>query len=160
MSDIWEKAKILRIVPAAIFFYDCFRLLFLFAMLVFFQMLYPEFRINNFPLIMYTSPNALFPMMAFFLLIRYKDSRPFIPLYITGKILCVLCMMIWLVFTLNARRDFIFMEQFKKILWVLFLITADLAAIMGMILQIEETPQISTVIEAAQPAVGAAEGGE
>ena len=171
MSEIEGKEKNLRIVPAVIFIYDCFRFLFLITVLAFFLRPDPELRISKLPLIMYASPNALFLLMSFFLLIRFEASRPYIPLYAIGKFLCVLSMIIWLFFTLEAQRDLLFIQQFKEILWAMFLVAADLAAILGMVLQIEDAPQKSTMIavsaaqaatvtQAAQPLVSAAEGGE
>ena len=127
MSVYGEKAKSFRLVPAVIFIYDCSRLFFLVALLMFFLRPGLESGIAKFPLLVYTSPNALFPLMSFFILIRINYSRAFIPLYITGKSLSLLCMMLWILFSLR------FTPNSAVLKWAVSLSAADLGTIMGMI---------------------------
>ena len=115
-------------VPAVVFIYDCSRFLFLLVLLAFFLKTGPDLRINNLPFIMYVSPNALFPLMSLFLLIRFTASRAYIPLYMVGKSLCLICAIIWLLFTLKQKHN-IFSPE---ILWVVFVSAADLGTVMGM----------------------------
>jgi hypothetical protein len=136
--------KILNPVPIAVFVYDCFRLLFLLTLLV--QYLKHGMGFNI-PLFMYAAPNALFLLMSFSLLIRPDDFRAYIPLYITGKALSLLCMVIWLVITMGQ------MLNVKGILWVLFLSAADMGTIMGTALR-------TNSVDRQDIRVDLAEGGE
>jgi hypothetical protein len=77
-----------RTVRTAVFIYDCSRLLFLLGLL-------PQNAGAAFPILVYAVPNALFPLMSFFLLIRLEASRAYIPLYMTGKILSISVMALW-----------------------------------------------------------------
>jgi hypothetical protein len=121
-----EKAKNFRLVPAVIFIYDCSRLFFLIALLTFFFRTGPEFQIIKFPLLVYTSPNAIFPLMSFFLLVRFNNSRTFIPLYITAKSLSLLCMILWIVISLRL------VSHSSVFIWAVSLSAADMGTIMGM----------------------------
>ena len=127
MFEFGEKAKSFRLVPAVIFIYDCSRLFFLIVLLTFFLKSGPEFQIIKFPLLVYTSPNAIFPLMSLFLLVRFKLSRAFIPLYITGKSLSLLCMIIWIIISLR------FVLNSTVFIWAVSLSVADLGTIMGMV---------------------------
>jgi hypothetical protein len=121
--------KASRLVPAAIFFYDCSRLLFLLTLLYTIQSTGLQMHISNLPLMMYSAPNALFPLMSFFLLIRSDGYGNFIPLYITGKVLALLCMLIWLFFVFQQIIDI------RRVMWAIFFCAADLGTIMGMAMQ-------------------------
>ena len=145
MIDTWGKIRSLRLVPAVVFIFDCSRLLFLVALSGVFLRPGPDFKSINLPLMMFVSPNALFPLISFFLLIRFDISKAYIPLYITGKALCLICLTVWLLFTLRQISDI------RAVLWAVFLSAADLATIMGMALHSEEYPQENTITEA--PAV-------
>jgi hypothetical protein len=87
-----------------IFFYDSLRVFFLLALLSgvtgdpsgpggMFQGAPDGIR---FPYILYAAPNALFPLLSFFLLIRPGESAAFIPLYITGKIISTAALAGWI----------------------------------------------------------------
>ena len=128
MIDILGKIRHLRLVPAAVFIFDCSRFLFLLVILAVFLNTALDFKIVRLPLIMYASPNALFPLMSFFLLIRFNASRAFIPLYIVGKALCLLCVIIWILFSLKQKQGLFAPE----VMWLMFLSAADLGTIMGM----------------------------
>jgi len=126
MFEYGKKAKSFRLIPTVIFIYDCSRLFFLIALLGFFLKLGPESGIIKFPLLVYTAPNALFPLMSLFLLIHFDFSRAYIPLYITGKFLGLLCMMVWILFSLR------FASHSSLLFWAVSLGAADLGTIMGM----------------------------
>jgi hypothetical protein len=127
MVEYGEKAKSFRFVPAVIFFFDCSRLFFLIALLTFFFRPGPEFQAIKFPLLVYTSPNTIFPLMSFFLLVRFDNSRTFIPLYITAKSLSLLCMILWIVVSLRL------VSHSSVFIWAVSLSAADLGTIMGMV---------------------------
>ena len=154
MTEIWGKAKNFRMVPAVIFIYDCSRLLFLVMVSGFFLRPEPDLKTINFPLMMFVSPNALFPLISFFLLIRFDVSKAYIPLYITGKALCLVCLTVWLFFGLRH------ILSIREIPWPVFLCAADLVTIMGIALQGIESPHGNSVVEAPRTNVQAAEGGE
>ncbi|MDR2551867.1 MAG: hypothetical protein LBD31_01685 [Treponema sp.] len=120
------------LVRASLFVYDCSRFLFL---LLVFLALNPggsgpfQNPAGVFPHVMYAAPNALFPLMSFFLLIRFGLSRAYIPLYATGKALCVLCLFIWLILAIRWFR------QIPRLLvWPFFIGAADLGSVMGAFL--------------------------
>ena len=134
MFDILGKGRSHRLVSAAIFVYDCSRFLFLLAALEIFLKPGPDFRAVTFPLLMYVSPNALFPIMAFFLFIRFDSFRAYIPLYVTGKVFSLLCVSMWLLFPLRSifNVTYIFNVTAPGIVWVVSLGAADLGTIVGM----------------------------
>ena len=140
------KEKNFRLVPAVIFLYDCSRLYFLILMLPFFTF-GQGFESVKFPFLAYFSPNVLFPLMSFFLLIRFEASKAFIPLYITGKSLSLLCMIIWILFALRGVSDF------SMLFWSFSLCAADLGTIMGFATAAEPTAAEPTAAEptAARP---------
>jgi hypothetical protein len=112
-------------VSVAILFFDCSRLLFLLALLAAQVKPAEMFRIGGFPYIMCAAPNALFPLISFFLFIYPQMSKPYIPLYITGKCLALLCMVLWFM-------DRLVISGADSIMWVFFLGIADIGTIMGM----------------------------
>jgi hypothetical protein len=155
----------------AVFTYDCGRLLFLITLLMAYaaanQGAAGFFQGSGmiFPYVMYAAPNALFPLMSFFLLIRFTSSRTYIPLYLTGKGLSFFCTFLWLFFSLPRLR-----EMPQLMLWPFALAAADLGTLVGMVLlqdAPEETPSSGdaenlpgdTAEPPALPAVKAAEGG-
>ena len=154
MIGILGKIKNLRLVPLVVFVFDCSRLLFLVALSGVFLRPGPDFKSINLPLMMFVSPNALFPLISFFLLIRFDISKAYIPLYITGKALCLVCLVAWLFFTL--RQIF----SIREILWSVFLSAADLATIMGIALKNAESFHENSVVEASRTDIRPAEGGE
>ena len=136
MVEILGKTKGFRLVTAAIFVYDCSRLAFLISLLYNYLGTAPDSGNLTIPFIMYAAPNALFPLMSFFLFIRLNLYRSYIPLYITGKALALLCMLVWLFFTMQYLFDT------YKILWAVFYCAADLGTIIGMIMQNIEIPNL------------------
>ena len=60
------------------------------------------------------------------MLIRFSASGAYVPLYITGKVLSMLCLIIWIFFSL--RQIF----NTRDILWAVFLFIAELGTVMGM----------------------------
>ena len=149
--------KSLNPVPAAVFIFDCSRLFFLLWLLTRFPML--GLGRVNLPLMMYAAPNALFPLMSFFLLFRFDDFRAYIPLYIIGKILGLICILVWLLFTMRRVPDV------SGVMWAVFLCAADIGTVMGTALRDDYTfnrQEEKTDMAAKQTGLtaDAAEGGE
>ena len=138
------RNKGFRLVTAAIFVYDCSRLAFLISLLRNYLDTNPDSGSLTIPYMMYAAPNALFPLMSFFLFIRLDLYRLYIPLYITGKVLALLCMLIWLLFTLQYLFDT------YRILWAVFFCAADLGTIMGMVLRNMEMPKTHGITEGVE----------
>ena len=145
-------------VPMAVFIFDCSRFLFLLRLLALVPAPGSGFGNINLPLMMYAAPNALFPLMSFFLLIRFDVSRAYIPLYIIGKVLGLMCVLIWLFFIRRIPE--------ASIMWAVFLCAADAGTVMGTALRADYTlngQEEKTAAIMAAPmtaAVDAVEGGE
>jgi len=58
-----------------------------------------------FPYAVYISPNALFPLMTYFLYIRFELYRSYIALYIAGKIIAVISSILWLIFSFSDLTE-------------------------------------------------------
>jgi hypothetical protein len=89
----------------------------------------------GFPYLGYGVPNALFLLMAFFLLLRPGEYRPYIHLYMAGKIIAIAANLGWLLFSLRdiplaAAMD---TERTQLILGFVFLLVAlDGLSILGV----------------------------
>ncbi|MDR0596960.1 MAG: hypothetical protein LBG14_00430 [Treponema sp.] len=90
-----ESYRPLRLV---FFIYDFARLVVMTGLLVRFAQ--PESSQGVFPYVFYAVPNSLFPLMSFFLWVNPGAYRPFIALYMAGKILAVVSVLAWLIFSL------------------------------------------------------------
>ena len=55
-----------------------------------------------FPYVVHLTPNALFTLMALFLLIRLEEYRNFLPLYTAGKVISVITFYIWSIVSLQT----------------------------------------------------------
>jgi hypothetical protein len=96
--------EIFRPLRAVLFAYEMIRLLFLLFLAYFLQL--PI----SFPWPLYAVPNALFPLMTLFLLIRLPDYRAYIPLYIAGKISALAASLGWLFFSGNGLIASVFLD--------------------------------------------------
>jgi hypothetical protein len=81
------------------FIYDFFRLVIMTSLLVMFSQLSSSNESGVFPYVFYAVPNGLFPLMSFFLCVNFRDYRPYIALYMAGKILAVVSVMAWFAFS-------------------------------------------------------------
>jgi hypothetical protein len=70
---------------AALFIYEFLRLLVLIALFVVVHPLHETAAEGIFPYTVYVVPNALFPLMTYFLWIRLSVYKPYIALYMAGK---------------------------------------------------------------------------
>jgi hypothetical protein len=83
-----------------------------------------------FPHLAYAAPNALFPLMAFFLLVRFEEHKPYILLYMAGKAVAITAILGWFVFSLQKVAPAL-AENPAKTLYTLGL-TVILAALDGL----------------------------
>jgi hypothetical protein len=81
---------------------------------------------------MYAAPNALFPLMSLFLLIRFEVSKIYIPLYMTGKLIALVCAALWVIFNLRIAG------LHRSLFWA-FIGAADVGSLAGMTLLKGET---------------------
>ncbi|MDR1929874.1 MAG: hypothetical protein LBQ44_04505 [Treponema sp.] len=127
-----------RAVRTIIFIYDCSRLLFLLSLISAFLFVNPAgpagmFRGSpgimglSFPFLVYAAPNALFPLMSFFLMVRFELSKAYIPLYITGKLIVLSAAAVWFFFVLTRTK-----ELPRTALPVFMMGAADLGSVLGM----------------------------
>ncbi|MDR1400344.1 MAG: hypothetical protein LBJ41_10515 [Treponema sp.] len=79
----------------ALFVYELFRLLILLGVFVVVPMVSQPFE--TFPFLLYIVPNALFPLMAFFLLLDFFYYIPYLSLYMAGKTIAVASFIGWCV---------------------------------------------------------------
>jgi hypothetical protein len=87
-----------------------------------------------FPYVFYTVPNGLFPLISFFLLFRLDVYKPYIALYIAGKILAVVAVFTWFIFLLPYIRGALLTvprDAFTVIGTVLLLSAGDVFTILG-----------------------------
>ncbi|MFP3040835.1 hypothetical protein LQZ19_03330 [Treponema primitia] len=87
-----------------------------------------------FPHVFYAVPNGLFPLMSFFLWIRLDAYKPYIALYMAGKILAVIAVFAWLAFLLpNLTGDLIGIPRgtFTLIGTALLLSAGDALTVLG-----------------------------
>jgi len=76
--------KIIRIIKPALFIYEFIRILILAAALVI-----NSDRSDIFGQIVYTAPNALFPLMALFIWLNQERYGAYLPLFLAGKCIVI-----------------------------------------------------------------------
>jgi hypothetical protein len=127
-----EKIKPLRL---ALLIYDVLRLAALALLVALFTGPGNNTLAGAFPYIVYAAPNCLFPLMSLFLLVRPREHRAYLPLYMAGKALGVMVFMGWMgfqapLFGVNIAADF------PASLWYLglslLLFFADIGTILGV----------------------------
>jgi hypothetical protein len=91
------------------FIYDFIRLLVMISLLVIFVQPASPHEGGLFPYVFYAVPNGLFPLMSLFLWINLNAYKPFIALYMAGKLLAVVSVFAWLMFSL-PRVSALFLE--------------------------------------------------
>jgi hypothetical protein len=82
------------------FIYDFIRLVAMTSLLVTFGQPAVSNEGGLFPYVFYAVPNGLFPLMSFFLCVNFRVYKPFVALYMAGKILAVVSVLAWFVFAL------------------------------------------------------------
>jgi hypothetical protein len=88
---------------------------------------------NLFPYLVYTVPNALFPLMALFVWINIERYRPYISLYTAGKIIAVVSFLAWFILSFGVFRDFVPTGRTDQILLggAFLLLAGDMLSIAG-----------------------------
>jgi hypothetical protein len=89
-----------RPLRLAFFIYDFIRLVAMTSLLVTFGQPAASNEGGLFPYMFFAVPNGLFPLMSFFLCVNFRVYKPFIALYMAGKILAVVSVLAWFVFAL------------------------------------------------------------
>ena len=119
---------------AALFFYECFRILFLVVLLFIMppESGYPEGSFAFFPYFVYLSANALFPLMALFVWLRPQEYRNYLSLYMAGKIIASISFYAW---GFLSSREFPGAEYFIRSMVLLggsvFISLADILSVGG-----------------------------
>ncbi|MDR1902569.1 MAG: hypothetical protein LBQ88_09850 [Treponema sp.] len=88
---------------------------------------------NLFPYLVYTVPNALFPLMALFMWINIERYRPYISLYAAGKIIAVVSFLAWFILSLDTIKAFVPASRAELILLggAFLLAAGDILSIAG-----------------------------
>jgi hypothetical protein len=94
-----DVCKPLRVI---LFSYELFRLLVLAVLFAFFPPSENVVTGGVFPYLVYVTPNALFPLMTFFMCLRPSEYRNYLPLYMAGKAVAAAAFYVWGVFILQA----------------------------------------------------------
>jgi hypothetical protein len=97
-----EPYRPLRLI---FFIYDLIRLVVMTSLLMAFLPPVGSAEGGLFPYVFYAVPNGLFTLMSFFLWIKLNSYKPFIALYMAGKILAVVAVFSWLIFSLPHLAD-------------------------------------------------------
>jgi hypothetical protein len=149
-----------------VFVYDCSRFLFLLALTA---SLAPGAALSGgveLPQVMIAAPNALFPLMSFFVLFRFDISRSYAPLYMAGKTCALICLGAWIVFSPPRQAGLNPGRSVAGVSWAVFLGAADVGTIMGMaVIKKRTTPPAASIdmppgaSDSASGGIPAAEGG-
>jgi len=83
--------EMVRPLKPGLFIYECIRLLILAAAFAALQPVGPE----AFPWLVYTAPNALFPLMALFIWLNVSRYGAYLPLFLAGKCVCLFSLLGW-----------------------------------------------------------------
>jgi hypothetical protein len=78
----------------------------------------------------YAAPNALFPLMAFFLLVRFEEHKPYIFLYMAGKAVAITTILGWFIFSMQKVSPALAEDPAKTLYTLGF--TLILAALDGL----------------------------
>ena len=119
---------IYRPLGAALFFYECVRLL----LLVVFLFIVPQEGSESLILPVYLSSNALFPLITLFVWLRSEEYRNYLTLYIAGKIIALVSFYAWMLF---SSREFSGVENAARTMLLLggaiFISLADILSVWG-----------------------------
>ena len=108
-----------RPLRGGIFVYDVLRLIVMLETAVLFALPSGGLEGTAFPLLVYMAPNALFPMMALLFWFRPDEYRPYLFLYIAGKIVGIMANLGWLAFSLkNTTLDMMIHGDFSSRLFL------------------------------------------
>jgi hypothetical protein len=120
-----------RPLRAALFLYECIRLAVLTGV---FSFLRPGDGAGFFPWLVYTAPNALFPLMTLFIWRRFSRYGTYLPLYISGKCIALAAVFGFCVFSrqdLYMAINLMIPGVFTALGSLLFLLAGDLLSAAG-----------------------------
>jgi hypothetical protein len=124
-----------RPLKISIFIYDLFRLAGMLWVLPW-LMLAPQSEPGvPFPLLVYTAPNALFLLAAFFLLVRFEQYRSYAYLYMAGKAVAVAANIGWFFFSLRRLTPALAASALETLFvlgFLLLLAGLDALSVLGM----------------------------
>ncbi|GHU62128.1 hypothetical protein FACS189445_4860 [Spirochaetia bacterium] len=121
-----EPYRPLRLI---FFIYDFIRLVVMTSLLMAFLPPASSGVGGTFPHVFYAIPNSLFTLMSFFLWLRLDAYKPYIALYMAGKILAVVAIFTWLIVT--AARLAYSGETFTIMGTVMLLAAGDAFTVLG-----------------------------
>jgi hypothetical protein len=96
------RRTLYRPLRIGLFIYDAVRMLIMLDLLIAVIPLGEEPRLRWFPYLVYAAPNAIFPLIGFFLLIRPGEYRPFTHLYLAGKTVSLAATLAWIAFSVQS----------------------------------------------------------
>jgi hypothetical protein len=122
-----------RPLSLVLFIYDFFRLFFMLELLITVIPLGDAPEASWFPYLVYAAPNALFPLMGLFLLSRPGEYKSYISLYTAGKIIVIVSILGWTIFSFQSILNSAFpAREFMTLLAFLFgLIVLDTASLLA-----------------------------
>jgi hypothetical protein len=85
----------IRLLKPVLFFYECVRVLIMAVYMVF-----QSFE-ANIPIIAYTVPVVLFPLMALFIWLDVSRYKAYLPLFAAGKCIGILSLLIWSIYFMD-----------------------------------------------------------
>ena len=126
--------NIYRPLRGCILIYDLIRLFSLVSVIILFMSPSEYSGTFQVPYLVYTAPNALFPLMAFFLLIRPRESHSYLSLYIAGKTVTISAALGWLVFFFFKLSDTLRIQGVRILIlpgFILLAVTLDSLSVLG-----------------------------
>jgi hypothetical protein len=156
LERIFLSMEIFRPLRAALFIYECLRLLVLIRV---FSVLRPGG--GEFPWLVYAAPNVLFPLMTLFLWRFFSRCGAYAPLYTAGKSVALVSIAAFCVFSWQSVFTGFFLRDpgvFLILGSLAFLLVGDLlsvaggAVLAGKVRKVEEADRSET---AGVPATGA-----
>jgi len=94
-----------RPLGAGLFIYECLR----FLALIIFLLASPLMGFVSGPYLVYLSSNALFPIMALFMWLGYKEYCNYMALFIAGKVIAMVSFFVWEVFSFIESSGSVYM---------------------------------------------------
>jgi hypothetical protein len=145
--------------PLRIMLFVCefFRLIVLLGVLAVLRPLYEisgggGFTNRFFPYVVCVVPNALFPLMTYFLWIRLSLYRSYVPLYIAGKTITLVSLIGWAVFSFRGIIAALNIGARGILGFTLLLTAVDIFSVLGGVLLQTKISRMNRLV--AQPGGG------
>ncbi|MDR2102421.1 MAG: hypothetical protein LBP43_07605 [Treponema sp.] len=119
---------------AVLFIYEVVRLMLVVGITVGFMPPEGSGMHQLFPYVVYVVPNALFTLMALFLLLRLEVYRSYLALYMAGKTIAVVSAVVWAVFSVQTILESLYIGSIDSLALlgiVCCLVFTDLFSILG-----------------------------